>query len=177
MTNPRSSESLVERLFERNNELEVTGAMLKAAKSSDELNILLKHAPDMWVTQDVLEVAASKYSRGQELVTLLLKQDKTVKVPPAVLCGTSARYLDQVLYITTLLEHDPDLHITGEVLSAIVSGRGSDEDKQRLAELLLRYEKRVDFTEEVRTAIDEKFQGHSHKDLKALFYKLERKNT
>lgn len=71
--------------------------------------------------------------------------------------------------MTTLLEHDPDLYITGKVLSAIFRGHRSDEDKQQLAQLLLRYEKRVNFTEEVRTTIDRNFQGESHDDLKALF--------
>lgn len=64
--------------------------MLKAAKSFKDMKLLLKHAPDTRVAQDILVVAASNYSEGQELVTLLLKHDKTVKIPPGVVCRSSA---------------------------------------------------------------------------------------
>ncbi len=46
-----------------------------------------------------------------------------------------------------------------------------------MVELLLRYEKKIEFNEEVRTAIDQSFQGGRYKHPKALFYKFERKDT
>ncbi len=78
--------------------------------------------------------------------------------------------------MTTLLEHDPNLDITENVVSAITRSYLPNDDKQRMVELLLRYEKKIEFNEEVRTAIDQSFQGGRYKHLKALVYKLERKD-
>ncbi len=61
--------------------------------------------------------------------------------------------------MTTLLEHDPNLDITVKVVSAITRSYLPNDDKQRMVELLLRYEKKIEFNEEVRTAIDQSFQG------------------
>jgi hypothetical protein len=61
--------------------------------------------------------------------------------------------------MTTLLEHDPNLDITEKVVSAITRSYLPNDDKQRMVELLLRYEKKIEFNEEVRTAIDQSFQG------------------
>ena len=169
-----SIDNLFELLFERSNELEVSDAMLKAAKSSNDMMILLKHAPDMRVTQDVLTVTVSK---GSELVSLLLKHDKNVKIPTAFLSKWDMEIGPTASFMTTVLEHDPDLHITAEVLSKIVAGYRRTDERQRMAELLLRYEKKVDFNDEVRTAIDQGLSRYSQKHLKALFYKLERKES
>ena len=54
--------------------------------------------------------------------------------------------------MTTLLEHDPNLDITVKVVSAITRSYLPNDDKQRMVELLLRYEKKIEFNEEVRTA-------------------------
>lgn len=171
---PSSSENLLELLFERNKELEVTEAMLKAAKSSNDMQVLLKHAPDMRVTQDVLVASSNK---DPKLVILLLKHDKTVKIPPVLLRCYQVLGSPGISYMTTLLEHDPSIYIAPEVISAIASGYLADEDKQRFVELLLRYEKKIEFNEEVRTAIDQKFFGSRYNHLMALFYKLESKDT
>ena len=168
------TERLVELLFERNIDLEVTDAMLKAANTPNDLQVLLKRAPNMRVTEDLLLAAASKLS-GHALVKLLLDHDKTVKTHVAVLfCHLSMIDNDYTAFMTTLLEHDPELHIPSDAFADLVK-LTTPFERMQLAELLLKYEKKVDFTEEVRTAIDQQFQGYRYKDAKALFYKLERK--
>ena len=54
-----SGENLEKFLFERDNELEVTEAMLKEANSCTDIEILLKRPPDTRIAQDVVEAAAS----------------------------------------------------------------------------------------------------------------------
>jgi hypothetical protein len=44
-------------------------------------------------------------------------------------------------------------------------------------ELLIKHGKTLDFTPEVSVALDEKYQSHSDKDMKELFYKLKRQDT
>ncbi len=66
-----SSDNLIELLFERNDELQVTEAMLKAVKICVNIGVLLRLAPGIRVMQDVLQ-ESSNYSEGEELVALLL---------------------------------------------------------------------------------------------------------
>lgn len=66
-----SSDNLIELLFERNDELQVTEAMLKAVKICVNMGVLLRLAPGIRVMQDVLQ-ESSNYSEGEELVALLL---------------------------------------------------------------------------------------------------------
>ena len=126
------------------------------------------------MTQDLVQ---SRSPDKAELVAPLLKHETTVKIPLVWLHKPDVNYARVVPYMATLLEHDPDLPVTGKVLSAIVCGGLSDEDMQHAAELLLRFEKKIGFDEAVQTAIDQNFQSHSRKHLRALFYKLERRDT
>jgi len=159
LQNSELTESLVELLFRRNVDLEVTEAMLKAANLPNDLKVLLKRAPNMRVTGDLLEIAASKWGTRQELVTLLLDHDKSVKVPLAVLlCQPCVLFGDLIPFINTLLEHDPELHIPSAAFSDLVRAIQPFQGTQ-LAELLLKYNKKVDLTEDIRTAIDQKFYG------------------
>lgn len=65
------SDNLIELLFERNDELQVTETILKAVKICVNMGVLLRLAPGIRVTQDVLQ-ESSNYSEGEELVALLL---------------------------------------------------------------------------------------------------------
>ena len=172
-----STGSLLQLLLDRTGELGVTEAMLKAASRPLDMKTLLKHGPRVSVTQDVLEAVASRYRDGEALVRLLLEHDRAIKITPALVLQVSKKAREAPSFMSALLEHDPDLSITAEVLLAIVESYRSDEATQRLVELLLRYGKKLIFTEEIRMTIDHKFRSHGRKDLKSLFYQLEDKNA
>jgi hypothetical protein len=76
-----------------------------------------------------------------------------------------------------LLDHDPTLEISQEQLLSMIKVRGGHKGKRQIVELLVRHGKTLDFTPEVGVALDEKYQSHSDKDMKELFYKLKRQAT
>jgi hypothetical protein len=49
-------------------------------------------------------------------------------------------------------------------------------EKRETISVLLEYGKTVEFTAELRKRVDEKFQSQSDKDMKELFYRLERRH-
>ena len=176
--NPGLSEStcsVIQLLLDRNRELEITEAMLKAASQPLDLKALLEHGPRMSVTEDVLKAAASRYTEGETIVKLLLEHDRNIKITPGLVLEASRMTRGAAEFMTVLLKHDPDLPITEEVLLAIVKTRRSDRDTQRLVELLLQYDKKLIFNEEIRTVLEGKYRSRNQKNLKSLCYQLEKK--
>ena len=177
-----AAQHFLERLFERNRDLAVTPTMLKKVKYPDDMEILLKYAPDLQVTPEILKAAASTFEQGEKLVPMLLAYDKSVKVPQAVLTGSLYKASpDTVNYHTLLLERSPELALTAELLTDIVNnppcGRFLAEGLtvERLAELFHKYKKKVAFTDALHKAIENRFQGAPR--IKALLYRLEEKDS
>ena len=86
----RSTQNLIEVLFQRNTELKVTASMLKAARAIDDMRILLQQAPSMKMTPEILDAVAGGIKPFPtpwevQLVKILLAHDKTVEVPQALL--------------------------------------------------------------------------------------------
>ena len=167
---------LVEQLFERNPELEVTEAMLIAAQRVDDMKVLLQRAPSIRVTRAVLEAAAKNFRKRAELVPLLLDHDKTIQVPQTLLDNHDAIFGNSAHYFATLLERSPDLEVTTDLLTKIaVAGNWAEPwtNERKVVELFLKQEKEVQFTEHLCELIDRKFAEDP--ELQGLFYKLERK--
>lgn len=66
------TQKLIQHLFKRNNELEVTESMIKEARSPEVMEVLLQHAPNMNVTPEMLSAAAP--TEECEYVTRLRRQ-------------------------------------------------------------------------------------------------------
>ena len=85
--------------------------------------------------------------------------------------------------MTTFLKHDPTHFITAKLLKEIITKHKSrDEEllrrkpeKVQLAELLLRFGKRVVFTNELREALNEEFAEDPK--VRKLFYGPEKKDS
>jgi len=173
-----SDGNLLELLFDCNSELEITEAMLKAAEKTPDMKLLLeRRRKEPPISPEVLEAVASHYRESGALVCLLLEYDKSIKVTPPVVQRAITYYHDSGSLMETLLDHDPTLEIGQEQLFSMIKGRGGHKCKRQIVELLVRHGKTLDFTPEVSVALDEKYQSHSDKDMKELFYKLKRHAT
>lgn len=167
---------IIERLFERNPDLEVTQAMLEMSHRADDLKVLLKRAKGVPISPKVLKAVSKEFEVAQEVVPLLLEYDHNVQVPQEVLDSAYDINPHQVVqFMTVVLDRTPSLKISTELLEKIVDEpyyRPPAYDIQpKLAELFLRHEKRVLFTDELREAIDERLKDYPA--IRELFYKLE----
>jgi ankyrin repeat protein len=176
---PRGSDgNLLKLLFDCNNELEITEAMLKAAETTPDMKLLLeRRRKELPISSEVIEAVASRYCKSGALVRLLLEHDKSIKITPPVVQRAITYYHDSEPLIETLLEHDPTLEIGQEQLLSMIKGHGGREDKRQIVELLVKHGKTLDFTPEISVALDEEYQSHSDKDMKECFSKLERQDT
>ena len=172
-----SDGDLLELLFDRNSKLEITEAMLKAAETTANMKLLLgRRRKELPISTEVLE-AAVLHHRGGALVRLLLEHDKSAKITPPMV-ERALRYFDySEPLIETLLEHDPTIKIGQDQVLSMIKGIGVYGEMRQLVKLLVQHGKTVEFTAELKLALDEMYQGHHAKDLKELFYKLKRKDT
>ncbi|KAL8771406.1 MAG: hypothetical protein Q9209_003074 [Squamulea sp. 1 TL-2023] len=140
------TQKLVEHLFERNNELEVTESTIKEAKRPEVLKVLLHNAPNMNVTPEMLSAAAPTEKCSH--FTRLPKQD-------------------------VLLDRGPDLQIPSDSLWPLIKVANQHSwigsIKEHL-ELFGKHNKRIGLSRDMRKALD----GMENVDpeLKALMYKI-----
>lgn len=182
----KQTQDLIEYLFERNNQLEVTESVVKEARTADTLKILLKHAPNMKVTPELLSAAAELdvgYRPGtskRERVLVLLAHDETATVPQSLAktFPSSDEGDEETLnYLTVLLDRAPDLQLPSDYLYSLLRDRafGGERTFMKKIKLLVKHNKTFEFTEDIREALEEK--ENFDPEQKALLYKLQVKGT
>ena len=130
--NPRwtslRTHELVEFLFERNDDLEVSESTIIEARTVDVMKVLLKYASNMKVTPDMLSTAAGIGTDNRsgfmerDLVLLLLAHDETATVPQNLSRTIPTSYWDTgtLNYLTILLNSAPDLQFSSGVSADIL---------------------------------------------------------
>ena len=147
---------LVPCLLERQPDLPVSPAMLKAAKDPYDLKALLARAQPngLRITPDIFYAAAPSWKRAEKLVLLLLAYDTAAEVPVDILARLEyeAGPWTTISLLELLFEGAPRTDITTAHVTAIVSehyyefhANRKESMGQRLVELLLRHGKRVIF--------------------------------
>lgn len=102
-----------------------------------------------------------------------LNYDKPLKVGPGVLKACLQR--PQVRNLELLLEHDPDLQFTEDAVLDISEPQFYGEDcVDEVTGLLIKHDKKLVFTPEIRKAIEKRFQKKLEGDFKQLFLSLEK---
>jgi len=151
---------------------------LLAAISSDSSNygnrldltsLFLRHDESAVATETVLieAIRNSTYRlAGFEALESLLKRDGGLGTTPAMLKAVESGEVMRLL-----LEHQPDCHITADVVLDLI---GKGWGRLKIFKVLVECSKTVEFTAEIRKALDEKFQREDDQETKELFYKLER---
>ncbi|CAM1510988.1 Fc.00g085010.m01.CDS01 [Cosmosporella sp. VM-42] len=179
----QQTQTLIESLFERNSELEVTEAAIKGARTTNVMKVLLKHAPNLKVTPEFFFAPARERLRScgteRDRVLLLLAHDETARVPLS-LAQTLPSFdwnTETYNYFNVLLDREPNLPLSSNILWVLFGYRTWEDErfeveKQHL-ELFLRHKKLIEFTEDFRKALDEEQDLDS--ELMALSYKLEDK--
>lgn len=191
----QQTQNLIEYLFKRNNDLEVTESTVREARSAIDMRVLLKHAPNMKVTPEMLSAVAGggTWRRldviGRELVLLLLAHDKTVTIPQSLAKTFPSGIWDTktLNYFTVLLDRAPDLQLSSEFLWTWISDwecnvtrlgirgvvrQNMNVDKEHL-KLFVRHHKTVEFSDDIRRTLEEK--EDLGPELKSLLYKLKDK--
>lgn len=183
----QQTEELIEYLFARNTELEVTGSMVGDVHALHSLTVLLKHAPSMKVTPKMLFAASritswrSSDASDRARVLCLLAHDETATVPASLNKSIlfEAWNSETLESLTVLLRRAPDLQLPSDFMLALTRRWPHVPEKIELAnkhlELLVRYHKTVAFDDEVRSCIErsEDFDP----EVKVLLYQLERKGA
>lgn len=171
-----SDEPVLKLLLDRNRDLEITDEMLEAAEEPDDMEVLLqRRSKKQTISSKVLEKAAKSYPKGATLVPQLLEHDKSVKITPPVVHAAIVSSSDTESFARILFEHDPTLEINQEDLIGLVSLWRPTEHTRKIVNVLIEYRKTVEFTAEVRNTLDKKFQRQRDKEMKELFYRLERR--
>ncbi|KAI9684613.1 MAG: hypothetical protein M1822_005701 [Bathelium mastoideum] len=196
------TENILQNLISRNMDLGITEEMLREAQTPSEMQILLKPIPHHRVSDELLETVATRaehpskiYPDGalvfgseenlaprHSLVKVLLEHDKQANITPK-LVHKACDSPDAIAFLTVLLDHDPEVTILEDDFIALLSSkdRRFRFDNQRevkrqkdLISVLLKYDRRVTFTDEVREAIDRKTARHTDERLKSLYRQLEK---
>ncbi|KAI9655980.1 MAG: hypothetical protein M1821_005041 [Bathelium mastoideum] len=196
------TETILQNLISRNMDLGITEEMLREAQTPSEMQILLRPIPHHRVSDELLETVATRaehpsktYPDGtlvmgsegnlaprHSLVKVLLEHDKRANITPK-LVRKACDSPDAITFLTVLLDHDPGVTILEDDFIALLSSkdRRFDFDGQRevkrqedLISVLLKYNRKVAFTDEVRKAVDRKTAWHIDERLKSLYRQLEK---
>ena len=174
----QSKQSIMTTLLDRDSNFKITDSLLNAAMDTRHVELLLDcRTEDQLISSELLEKAAKEYFEGGKLASLLFKHDKSIRITPAVVRSVINCNGDMESFFKTLFQHDPTLDITSEDLIGLVQvvGPGKLERVRRTLNVLLEFPKTIEFTAEVREALDNKISSHSDKDIKESFYQLERR--
>jgi ankyrin repeat protein len=138
---------------------------LLAAISSDSSNygnrpdltsLFLRHDESAVATETVLieAIRDSTYRlAGFEALESLLKRDGGLGTTPAMLKAVESGEVMRLL-----LEHQPDCHITADVVLDLI---GKGWGRLEILKVLVECRKTVEFTAEIRKALNEKFQSQA----------------
>lgn len=162
-------------LFDRSSDITVTQKMLQAVRCAADMEILLKRLESgTRISTDVV-AAVSKIELGEAYLTMrpLLKFDPSIRLDPEMALQTIG-YLNAIDALEMLLEHDPSMPVTEEMFLRIFGKPPSsrESDREKLADLMQKYEKRLVFTDKVREVIDDAYQNTSEVAKKQRFYNL-----
>lgn len=168
-------------LLDLSRDLKITDEMLEFTKETDDMEILLqRRSKAQTISSKVLEKVASNLGNSETLVSQLLKHDKSVKITPPVVRAAFKSFKES--FVRMLFERDPTLDFTQEDLKNLVHpprpfhSPSDDETRRKIVTVLFEYGKTVEFSDEIRKTLDEKFQSRSDKEMKEMFYKLERRH-
>jgi len=169
-----ATKKLVQSLLERNSNLAITDGVLRSAYYYENMQSLLRYGSEKSVPQDVLDAASSDGSMKQNMIPLLLGHDPSLRICPSLNTKAMLGGYGMVLPLEALLNHDPDLVITEEAILSAVTANQRDESKRHVAEVLLAHGRKIDFNENIRSAIDGCMGYHNQKQLRSLWYSLEK---
>jgi hypothetical protein len=166
---------VLETLFDRSPDIAVTEEMVQAVRCAPDIEILLKHLePGTRISTDVV-AAVSKIGLGGACLTMrpLLKFDPSIRLDPKMALQTIG-YSDQIDALDMLLEHDPSMLVTEEMFLQIFGQSlvWEEPHREKLADLMHKYGKRLVFTAKVREAVDHTYQSTSEAAKKKRFYSL-----
>lgn len=165
-------------LLDRDSDLQVTQEMLESANEPRDMECLLaRFSPQNRIPESVVLAAINKRSHGTELLRPLLNHDKAFKVFPKVI--QQALLKSWVVYVfEVLLEHDPDIEITAEILLRMFGTEfDSEQRREKLIELMTKHGKKVVFTEKITGAIDRSYPSHNQQAMRTSFHNLEEKDA
>ena len=93
---------------------------------------------------------------SNDLVKLLLEHDRSAHVTPAVILAGTKSARKSSTFMTTMLGHDPDLNITEESFLALLrASQRNGQDGRAMVDVLLKYDKKVTFTDAICTRIEQ----------------------
>ena len=138
---------------------------LPKQEGKEVLETLLDRSPDIAISKEMLQ--AVRLAADMEI---LLKYDPSIKLDADMVLHMIP-FHDAIDTLEMFLEHDPSMPVTEKFfLRVFQSLRKSDREK--LADLMHRYAKRLVFTYKVREMIDHAYQSKSETATKEQFYKL-----
>jgi ankyrin repeat protein len=175
MRHKQEAKDVLETLFDRSPDIAVTEEMVQAVRCAPDMEILLKHLePGTRISTDVV-AAVSKIELEGTYLTMrpLLKFDPSIRLNPKMALQTIG-YSDPIDALEMLLEHDPSMSVTEEMFLQIFgqSPTWEDSNREKLADLMHEYGKRLVFTAKVREAVDHTYQSTSEAAKKKRFYSL-----
>lgn len=170
---------VLETLFDRSPDIAVTQEMLQAVRCAAHWEILLKRLkPGTRISTDVVK-AATKIELGEanlrslimlgdarSAMRLLLRSDPSITLDPKMALQT-IEYLNASDALEMLLEHDPSMPVTEEIFLRLFEQKFH---REKLADLMHKYEKRLVFTDKVQEVIDQAYQNKSEAAEKKRFY-------
>ncbi|ROW04889.1 hypothetical protein VMCG_04769 [Cytospora schulzeri] len=172
-----SEQAVLEVLFERDPYIPVTHDMLEAVRCAADMEILLKRLePGTPISNDVVLAVVSALPRSEtfRMMRLLLDFDTNIELSLEV-SHMVIKIPDALDALEMLLDHNPSMPVTPKIFLRVFEKfpHARESTRESLADLMIKYGKRVVFTDKVRTAIDESYANHSDVEKKELFYSLQ----
>jgi ankyrin repeat protein len=174
---PEENTEVLLSIWPRDSSLPVTNDMLKATKTLPQLEFLLEHLmPARGKLQDIAtwfcEQSPDYFLNQADMLTLVLKSDPEIELSPShiekMMLGAKPSLLDSIL------THTPSLPITEKLFLSIFREYplAREETRKGFAEVLMRHDKKIVFTERIRDALDGAYQKHSDLDKREIWYSL-----
>lgn len=159
----------LENLWERNSNFKVSDDILKVTRCLKDMQFLLDRCdPDARISIEVLDAVLEDWKQNVEILRLLLNHDKELQVPTDLILKS----LDMgaaVRIMRVLLEHDPAISITEEMFLKVF-GRvwHAESEKEKMVELMQRFEKTVKVTEDNRASVLKLCESRSQTGMRGL---------
>ncbi|KAH6884574.1 ankyrin repeat-containing domain protein [Thelonectria olida] len=170
----RTTNTLLEMMWERNPNLIITEDMLTQAKSATDLEFLLEHIKDGSITiseNAVTAVIESDRDRQRPMTKLLLQHYPNLRFSPSQVLRM-AGYPSYVGGLDMLLSHDPDLRIDEDVFLRFFGRLTSDTNRIELVKVLKRHGKKLVFTKKMRDAVEITYQCQDEKWKREMMYSV-----
>lgn len=109
-----------EDFFERNGNVKITEAMLKAAKRPADMRFLLERAPKTLLTREVLQAVATKVSEPEKMASTLSNLVKAIGMPQFLFNKYLPCQIVDTAQVLAFLKRDPDLKVKADVLESLI---------------------------------------------------------